>query len=150
MVTGWVMAGRADAGWMVCTPPPPMSKAIALAPVAALATRIAWRSDPGPASAVLVTRKVDRLRRSSSASSRRRAGFRTPDPRCWQLSDSCFRKRRRDQGSIILILLGIVQTAVHFARDRSLYFMSIQGQVSLRLAHLGFRKARPSDLKALK
>ena len=43
----------------MCTPPPAMAKSISLvAPVAALESRIAWRSDPAPVSFVLLTRKV--------------------------------------------------------------------------------------------
>ena len=50
-----------------------MSKSIVLvAPVAALESRIAWRSEPGPLSAVLVTRKVDSSVRSSISSNRGR------------------------------------------------------------------------------
>ena len=39
-------------------------------PVAALESRIAWRNEPGPLSAVLVTRKVERRVRSSIHSRR--------------------------------------------------------------------------------
>ena len=56
--TGLVIAGRGESGAIVCTPGPGMAKSIVLvAPVAALESRIAWRSEPGPLSAVVVTTK---------------------------------------------------------------------------------------------
>src|SRR5262249_55289279 len=54
--TASVIAGNSVAGQIVCTEPPGMSKAIVSRPGALLASRIAWRSEPGPESAVLVTR----------------------------------------------------------------------------------------------
>lgn len=53
IVTGSVTDGSADVGAMVCAPPPPMLKSMTSAP--ALASRIAWRSDPAPESLVFVT-----------------------------------------------------------------------------------------------
>src|SRR5215475_7640091 len=57
------MVGRSEAGTIVQTPPPsqpaPLTlNAIVSMPAAALASRIAWRSDPGPESFVLVTVNV--------------------------------------------------------------------------------------------
>ena len=50
--------GSAVAGEMTCAPPPAMLNWMTSAPGAALASRIAWRSVPAPASAVLVTPNV--------------------------------------------------------------------------------------------
>ena len=58
IVTGLVITGSAVAGTIVWTPEPTMLKAIVSAPAAALASRIAWRSDPAPASSMLVTVNV--------------------------------------------------------------------------------------------
>src|SRR5512135_719067 len=58
MVTSSVTPGRALAGWMSHGPGAGRSKVIVSAPGFALASRIAWRSDPGPESAVVVTAKV--------------------------------------------------------------------------------------------
>ena len=60
IVTVLVIAGRAVAGLIVCTPEPGMSKSIVSAVDAALAFRIAWRSEPGPLSLVLVTVTVEK------------------------------------------------------------------------------------------
>ena len=49
-----MIAGRGDCGAIVWTPEPAMSKSIVLvAPTAASESRIAWRSEPGPLSAVI-------------------------------------------------------------------------------------------------
>ena len=51
-----MIAGRGEAGAIVWTPVPGMAKSIVLVPpVAALESRMAWRSEPGPLSAVVVT-----------------------------------------------------------------------------------------------
>src|SRR5262245_37066 len=55
MMTGSVMAGRADGGLVGRTPGAGMLKAIVSAPGAALAQMIAWRSEPRPESSVLMT-----------------------------------------------------------------------------------------------
>ena len=55
IVTGEVMAGSAELGVIVWTPEPVMLKLIVSAPGFALASRIAWRSEPAPESAVVVT-----------------------------------------------------------------------------------------------
>ena len=58
MTTGLVIAGRGEAGAIVWTPVPGMAKSIVFVPpVAVLESRIAWRSEPGPLSAVVVTTK---------------------------------------------------------------------------------------------
>ena len=54
-VTGPVICGSALAGEMVWTPEPTIAKPIVSAPPAALASRIAWRREPAPLSAVVVT-----------------------------------------------------------------------------------------------
>ena len=51
-------AGSSEVGMIVCTPAPGMLKSIVSAPALALASRIAWRSEPGPESLVFVTVKV--------------------------------------------------------------------------------------------
>jgi hypothetical protein len=68
MITGSVIVGRADRGLMVGKPAPPMLKAIVFRPGLALESRIAWRSEPGPLSAVFVTVKTDKSHRVSSTS----------------------------------------------------------------------------------
>ena len=51
-----------------------MSKSMVLVlPVAAFESRIAWRSEPGPLSAVVLTRKLERSVRSSMTSTRGRS-----------------------------------------------------------------------------
>jgi hypothetical protein len=67
MVTGLVIVGSGSVGMIVCGPEA-MLKAIVLGVVLALASRIAWRSEPLPLSPVLVTRKVAISRRGSAAS----------------------------------------------------------------------------------
>ena len=62
-----MIAGRGESGAIVCTPAPGMLKSIVFAaPVAALESRIAWRSEPGPLSPVFETRNVDSSVRSST------------------------------------------------------------------------------------
>ncbi len=56
--TGPVTEGRRDSAVIVCGPAPGIAKAMMSGPPAALASRIAWRSEPGPLSAVLVTLNV--------------------------------------------------------------------------------------------
>ena len=69
-----MIAGRGESGAIVWTPGPGISKSIVfVAPVAALESRIAWRSEPGPLSPVLLTRKVDSSVRSSITSRRGRS-----------------------------------------------------------------------------
>src|SRR5579859_4919659 len=53
--TGFVIAGRAEASVMVCTPPPGILKVIEVKAGLALTSRIACRSEPAPESFVLVT-----------------------------------------------------------------------------------------------
>ena len=54
--TAPVIAGRGESGAIVCTPVAGMAKSMVLvAPVTALESRMAWRSEPGPLSAVVVT-----------------------------------------------------------------------------------------------
>src|SRR5262249_20477487 len=48
-------AGSAESGWMVWTPAPGMSKTMVSTPAWLLASRMAWRSEPGPLSSVLLT-----------------------------------------------------------------------------------------------
>ena len=55
-ITGTVIVGSADSGVIVWTPAPGIAKLIVCRPEAALAFRIACRSEPGPLSLVLVTR----------------------------------------------------------------------------------------------
>ena len=58
MVIGVAMIGSSESGVIVCTPAPGMAKAIVSGPGLALASSIAWRSEPGPVSSVFVTVKV--------------------------------------------------------------------------------------------
>ena len=76
---GWVLASRVSlsviagngvSGWMVWTPAPGMANAIESAPAAALASRIAWRSEPSPLSPTVVTVNRAGTARSSKCSSR--------------------------------------------------------------------------------
>ena len=54
-----MIGGQGRCGAIVWTPAPGMAKSIVFVPpVAALESRIAWRSEPGPLSAVVVTRKT--------------------------------------------------------------------------------------------
>ena len=53
-----MIAGRVVAGAIVWTPEPGMAKVIVSPPIRALASRIAWRSEPAPLSLVLVTTSV--------------------------------------------------------------------------------------------
>ena len=56
MSTEVVIGGRGELRAIVWTPVPGMAKSIVLLPpVAVLESRIAWRSEPGPLSAVVVT-----------------------------------------------------------------------------------------------
>src|SRR5438445_3066736 len=57
MISASVTKGSGESGLMACAPEP-MLKAITSGPGRAFASRIAWRSEPGPLSAVLVTTKV--------------------------------------------------------------------------------------------
>ena len=51
-----MIAGRGESGAIVCTPVAGMSKMMLLVPPPrALESRIAWRREPGPLSAVVVT-----------------------------------------------------------------------------------------------
>src|SRR3954462_14565991 len=58
MTTGSAIVGRLVEIGIVWTPAPGMSNAIVSSPKWALASVIAWWSDPAPVSAVLVTGKV--------------------------------------------------------------------------------------------
>ena len=59
MSTEVVIEGRGEPSAIVWTPVPGMAKSIVLVPpVCALESRIAWRSEPGPLSAVVVTTKT--------------------------------------------------------------------------------------------
>src|SRR3954468_7326151 len=58
IVSGAVIGGRLDASAIVFTPFPTMLNVITSAPAVALASMIAWRSDPAPVSLVVVTAKV--------------------------------------------------------------------------------------------
>src|SRR5678815_3035668 len=76
MVSGSVMAGRApDAllGVIVFSPAGKMLKSITSAPALAFASIIAWRSDPAPVSAVVVTVNVapSEVKLASSGAHRR-------------------------------------------------------------------------------
>src|SRR2546427_2672255 len=77
-ITGSVTKGSGESGLIVCAPEP-ILKAITSGPGLAFASRIAWRSEPGPLSAVLVTTKVavwaSRGHASMMAPSRRRIFF---------------------------------------------------------------------------
>ncbi len=64
MVTEAVMSGSAESGVMTCGPVP-MLKSI-VDPAFPLALVIAWRSEPGPLSAVVLTVYVDGIIRLSS------------------------------------------------------------------------------------
>ena len=56
MTTGVVIVGRVEAAAIVSTPAPGISKSMVFVPATArLESRIAWRSEPGPPSAVVVT-----------------------------------------------------------------------------------------------
>ena len=56
IVTWSVTCGRAVTGWITCGPAPARSKTIVSAnPIEPFESRIAWRSEPAPASAVVVT-----------------------------------------------------------------------------------------------
>src|SRR5437660_5681307 len=59
MITGSVIAGNAEAGLIVWTPPAEKLKVIVSIPGLPLASMMAWRSDPVPASFVLETTKVE-------------------------------------------------------------------------------------------
>jgi len=56
--TGLVIAGRGEAGAMVWTPGRDVEVDRVAPPVAASESRMAWRSEPGPLSAVVVTEKI--------------------------------------------------------------------------------------------
>src|SRR6516165_464157 len=69
MSTEVVIGGRGVWGSIVWTPAPRMVKAIVTGPaVKVLASRIAWRSEPGPLSAVVVTTKTPSVSTSCAAS----------------------------------------------------------------------------------
>ena len=70
IVTGRVMAGS---DWRPTRIVPSTLKSIVSGPGCWLAAMIAWRSDPGPASAVLLTRNVESKVRSSIHSTRGRS-----------------------------------------------------------------------------
>src|SRR5208283_5163647 len=78
MTTGTVIEGSGETGLIVCTPGPGMLKSIVSAPevglAVALASMIAWRSEPGPLSALLVTVNVASSTRSSTSSKERLTG----------------------------------------------------------------------------
>jgi hypothetical protein len=72
MMTEWVTYGRSERGRIAWAPPSPMAKSISLVPGAALASRIACRSEPAPALSVLTTIKVEGSHRPSRDSRRGR------------------------------------------------------------------------------
>src|SRR5688500_13823156 len=57
-MTGLMIVGSAELGIMVWTPDPGILKVIVSVMVVALASRIAWRKEPGPLSRTLVTTKL--------------------------------------------------------------------------------------------
>jgi hypothetical protein len=71
-MTGRMIAGKAEVGAIVCTPPSPMLKAMLFWSGVVFESRIACRSDPAPLSSVLVTMNVESSSRSSSGSMRGR------------------------------------------------------------------------------
>ena len=57
MMTGWLINGSAVSGVIVCTPAPGMLNTIvSRSPLSPFESRIAWRSEPGPLSFVLIDR----------------------------------------------------------------------------------------------
>jgi hypothetical protein len=65
IVSDSVIFGSADSGAIVCGPDP-MEKLITSGPELPLASTMAWRSEPSPASAVLLTRNVESSARLSN------------------------------------------------------------------------------------
>src|SRR5438876_296124 len=68
MVTTSVTVGSGEARLIVCTPVPGMLKLMSSTPGAAFASLIAWRREPAPASAVVVTTKLANSTRGSTDS----------------------------------------------------------------------------------
>src|SRR5262249_23958079 len=101
MVTGSVMAGRADVRLMFWIAEVAMLKRMVSLPGLALASRTAWRSEPRPLSLVLVTVSVAGASRPSSASRRGREApgraARRPVGVAWLWRDS---SRRREESGI--------------------------------------------------
>src|SRR5438067_763631 len=90
MVTVSEMIGRPVWGVMVCRPVPLMLKEMTSAPTWPLALMMAWRSEPAPLLAVLVTVKV--LARDADALSSRHTAARTPaEPRFLVTTDPASR-----------------------------------------------------------
>src|SRR5712691_1452383 len=85
MATEFVMTGRGVSGEMMCGPSPGMANEISLEPLL-VASRIAWRNDPGSLSAVLVTtyeapktqRGIARCARSDAKASQAASAFALP------------------------------------------------------------------------
>ena len=77
MVTAYSMGGSSDVGVIVWTPAPGMAKAIRSVSALALASRIAWRSDPAPESFVFVTVKVAAATGSEDSQANAKAAFLT-------------------------------------------------------------------------
>src|SRR5579883_1167285 len=94
MVTGWVIAGKAEPRSIVCTPVPLIAKSIVFGPVALSDWVMAHRRVPvAVVSAVLVTVKADSISRPSSGSTRnrrRRSGRRRAERALRRLRDQGF------------------------------------------------------------
>jgi hypothetical protein len=80
MKTASVTTGSCVAGVIVCTPDPVMVKSIVSRPGLALASRIAWRSEPAPESFVFVTVNVAAARGIAAVPKRRPPPCRRGDP----------------------------------------------------------------------
>src|SRR5262249_10811770 len=100
---------------MVCVPAPLMLNVIVFGPVVALASRTAWRSEPGPESLTLLTVKTAGAVRSSSASRRgvgahrarvRRGGLAEPWEPCGCPESRRWAKRGQRKGNMDTSLLG--------------------------------------------
>jgi hypothetical protein len=66
--------GSADSGLIVCTPEAMLNWIVSATPTLAFESMMACRSDPGPESAVLVTRRVESNDRAPSHSTWNWAG----------------------------------------------------------------------------
>src|ERR1051325_3516957 len=97
MITGSVSCGRGGAGLIGFTPEPGMLKAMVSVPVAALASRIACRREPGPLSFVLMTVKVVAAKADGSQLEWR-PGNRSQPVKAIKASDTTRLRRVRDRG----------------------------------------------------
>ena len=84
------IAGRSVASAIECGPEPAMLNAMMCGPAAPLASRIAWRSDPAPESAIVVTVYV--VAESDAAKAKPRATPRQAT-RVGRIGDSFFVRR---------------------------------------------------------